>query len=336
MSPSTEINYALMIYNANRDYNVGDYIQSLAAKQFLPRVDHYICREALNRFAGPKSKVILNGWFMDNPNWPPSEHVDPLFVSFHLSAHIADRLLHPAAIQYFKRFAPIGCRDPQTVSFLNEHGIDAYWSGCLTTTLNLTYKREPSDEVVVCDLLFDSPDYASMLRSPRTAYRFFKRGQLFAGGKRTRLLNRLLSRDLMRQAIWTTNKFSRSESHEQRFRRADAALRQFARAKFVVTSRIHCALPCLAMGTPVLFVHEGLDNASDRGRLSGILDLLNVVYIDREEKIDNRDAPFFDGPLSLDANFRNPERHLPLQQSLIETCRKFVAAPTMPGVLSHA
>ena len=47
----------------------------------------------------------------------------------------------------------------------------------------------------------------------------------------------------------------------------------------MITSRIHCALPCLALGTPVYFVHagyhtleEGLDD-----RFEGILDLFDVI-----------------------------------------------------------
>src|SRR5438876_12045410 len=51
-----------MSYNATN--NIGDEIQSLAARQFLPRVDYYIERERTNSFLSPdKTPVwgIMNG-----------------------------------------------------------------------------------------------------------------------------------------------------------------------------------------------------------------------------------------------------------------------------------
>ncbi|WP_264821067.1 polysaccharide pyruvyl transferase family protein [Acinetobacter schindleri] len=36
-------------------------------------------------------------------------------------------------------------------------------------------------------------------------------------------------------------------------------LEKYSTAKLVITSRIHCALPCLAMGTPVIYIN-GFDN----------------------------------------------------------------------------
>ena len=58
--------------------NLGDFIQSLAAKQFLPHVDEYINREELSEYNGKPVKMIMNGWYMMRPeNWPPSEVIDP-------------------------------------------------------------------------------------------------------------------------------------------------------------------------------------------------------------------------------------------------------------------
>ena len=45
--------YGLLTYAENRkSFNVGDYIQSLAANQFLPQVDEYLNREALADYGG--------------------------------------------------------------------------------------------------------------------------------------------------------------------------------------------------------------------------------------------------------------------------------------------
>jgi polysaccharide pyruvyl transferase WcaK-like protein len=52
--------------------------------------------------------------------------------------------------------------------------------------------------------------------------------------------------------------------------KAQEMLDAYAQAKMVVTTRLHCALPCLAFGTPVLFV---TDNPKDP-RFEGMLELM--------------------------------------------------------------
>ncbi len=55
--------------------NLGDEIQSLAARRFLPRVDYLIDRERIDESpALPAENVftILNGWHCWEPmRWPP-------------------------------------------------------------------------------------------------------------------------------------------------------------------------------------------------------------------------------------------------------------------------
>ena len=76
--------YGLLKYKESKVFfNIGDNIQSLAAKQFLPRVDVLINREKLAEYQGEQTKVIMNGWFTHNThNWVPSDAINPLFVSF--------------------------------------------------------------------------------------------------------------------------------------------------------------------------------------------------------------------------------------------------------------
>ena len=64
--------------------NLGDFIQSLAAKQVLNKIKTFdIDRDKLNAYKGEKAALIMNGWFMEKPkNWPPSEQIDHyLFLS---------------------------------------------------------------------------------------------------------------------------------------------------------------------------------------------------------------------------------------------------------------
>lgn len=120
--------------------NIGDYIQSLAAMQFVPRVDEFYNREEPDH-GGEEIKMIMNAWYMWKPEcFPPSQRVKALPVSMHLSPLVREKLLaSPIAKQWFKDHEPIGCRDKGTEEFLQTNGIRAYFSGCLTLTLGEKY-----------------------------------------------------------------------------------------------------------------------------------------------------------------------------------------------------
>ena len=95
------MNYALMDYISYND-NLGDEIQSIAASRFLPRIDYYVCREELNVFHAEKVKIILNGWFMSFPdNFPPTDKIDPLLISFYINPKTRDRLIRNDSYKKF-------------------------------------------------------------------------------------------------------------------------------------------------------------------------------------------------------------------------------------------
>lgn len=63
---------------------------------------------------------------------PYHARVRPIFVSFHVSDH---RMLTPEAVGYLRRYGPVGCRDWATVDLLLSAGVDAFFSGSLTSTV---------------------------------------------------------------------------------------------------------------------------------------------------------------------------------------------------------
>ena len=68
--------------------NIGDDIQTLAAIDLLHKNDitRYACveREELNNYNGEPLALIMNGWFLHNlQNFPPSDKIKPLFISFY-------------------------------------------------------------------------------------------------------------------------------------------------------------------------------------------------------------------------------------------------------------
>jgi hypothetical protein len=230
--------------------NLGDEIQAIAARHFLPRIDRYLPREALDREPDGASPVmtVMNGWYMANPQaWPPHPKITPLLVSVHLTQHRASRkrfwiapaskrMLTPAGVEWLKAHGPVGARDHATRRVLEAHGIESHYSGCLTLTLPARPNAQMHGRVVACDL------------PPAVVEE--------------------LARRTNRPPLIVTH-IDATRGFAARLDRAEALLDLYAGSRAVVTSRLHCALPCLALGTPVLFV----PTRRDRYRLQPALDL---------------------------------------------------------------
>lgn len=237
--------YGLLSYSTT---NLGDEIQSIAARRFLPAVDCLVDRDHLNAPDIPDCKLILNGWHTHRPeNWPPSPAIDPLLISFHLTNEVFSRninginptatLLKGKNLEYLKQHGPVGTRDTYTRDLLRNAGVDAYFSGCLTLTLGNGEQRIRGEYVCASDL---NPAQVAALRE-RTRAPVIENTPNAAPGP-----------------------------FDERMTQAERLLDVYANARCVVTTRLHCALPCLAFGTPVLL----LTTADDKYRFSGLLDLL--------------------------------------------------------------
>lgn len=320
--------YGLLSYEENkRFFNVGDNIQSLAAKQFLPQVDTYLNREKLGEYQGEPIKLIMNGWFTHNiHNWVPSDAIKPLFISFHMNNTAAPAMLSEKGIAYLKKHQPIGCRDQFTADTLNAKGIKAYFTGCLTLTLD-SYKvpdTERGDAVYIVDPLYGYTTYRKVTYDYKRFLRSVQNGSIFQIGKRKKHLDNLIDKDLQKEAIYINQEPEAGKyTDAEKFAMAEDLLHKYARAKLVITSRIHCALPCLAMGTPVIFIN-GFNSFVDSCRFEGILDLFNRVDVD--SKTGNFTANFpLEGKINKETLVKNLEKHHTLAEPLKEKCKVFIA-----------
>ena len=265
--------------------NLGDDIQTIAASRFLPRVDYILEREKLQSYHfAEKVFVIVNGWYSHNPkSFPPSDSIVPIIItSFHISPGVAKQMMNLKTISYLKKYQPVGCRDLYTKNLLESHNIEAYFSGCLTLTLQrrtFAVNENKRDGVLLAEVLHRSKPVGSLVRI--AGYFYFEKIV------RKRLLKKLLPETVARQgkSIYNFQKLP-DFSYESRIKKARELLGEYAGARLVITSRLHTALPCLALGTPVLFVSN---NQNDE-RFSGLSDLLNVVTIESINKIKRRGA----------------------------------------------
>ena len=123
----------LMEYS--RSTNIGDEIQTLAIAQHLPHVDGFVDRDELSSWFGDPFAVVMQGWFTkDESTFPHAPAVRPVWLGFHLSEHVRHVLDREVVREAMHESGPIGCRDSRTAELLTEVGIDAYVSGCMTTT----------------------------------------------------------------------------------------------------------------------------------------------------------------------------------------------------------
>ncbi len=321
--------FALLTYAENkRFFNVGDYIQSLAARQFLPGVDAYVNRESLGEYSGDPIGLIMNGWFTHNAeNWVPSDLIKPVFVSFHINNTAAELMLSPQGLDYLKRHQPIGCRDKYTETLLKEHGVEAYFSGCLTLTLD-SYRvddAQRTEDIYIVDPLYGYPTMEKATYSVRSFLRSILNGDIFRVGRRARHIESIIDKSLLASATHIHQEPpANTYSDGEKFAMAEDLLHKYARAKLVITSRIHCALPCLALGTPVIFIN-GFTTFVDSCRFDGILDLFNRIDID--SVTGNYSANF---PLSGKVNDKtlvvNSDRYKVLAESMKVTCFNFVGS----------
>lgn len=319
--------YGLLKYEENkRFFNVGDNIQSLAAKQYLPKVDVYLNREKLADYHGERTKLIMNGWFTHNiHNWVPSDSIDPLFVSFHINNTAAPFMLSEKGIAYLKKHEPIGCRDQFSADTLKAKGIDAYFSGCLTLTLD-TYKVDDSlrgDDIYIVDPLYSYPTIERQFYDLRSIVRNVLNKKVFQLFKKKSHIANFIDAELLKSAKYVNQEPAAGTlNHAEKFKLAEDLLHQYATAKLVITSRIHCALPCLAMGTPVIFVN-GFDSFVDSCRFDGILDLFN--RIDVNAKTGEFTSNFgLEGKIDKNTMVKNLEKHHALAEPMKQKCRDFI------------
>lgn len=140
--------YALLSYGTQ---NLGDPIQSLAAKQFLPRVDFFVDRDRMPDSADRGDAFLFaNGWFSHAPqNFPPPSNLHPFWISLHLAQ---PEMLSERFLDHLRERAPIGCRDTVTLGRLQSYGITSYFSACLTLTLRPPAGTARGDRVYLVDV----------------------------------------------------------------------------------------------------------------------------------------------------------------------------------------
>ncbi len=281
---NNKYSYGVLKYSST---NIGDEIQSIAAMRFLPDIDEYVHREHICDFKpihGRKTKLIMNAWWMWKPaKFPPPETIEPLLISMFVRNLARREFLSEKTKQYLIKHGPVGCRDLGTLEWLKANNIPAYFSGCLTLTLQRNNDIPRQNYILCVDL---DEDIVNEIK------------------KRTKKPVYSISR-----------KISSFYNSKERLEVAKLILRLYHDAHCVVSHRLHVVLPSLAFETPVLWLKAGKREMGDATRYLGYEEFLNSATTD--EFMNNPDIYNFDNPPP------NPEKHLEIREKLIKTCSEF-------------
>ena len=308
--------------------NIGDYIQSIAQRQFIK--DEDTCLVDIERLSDFKSdskvNVIMNGWFTwDCSKFLPPPCINPLFLSFHLTPPKEAEFFTPEITAYLKQHEPIGTRDVLTMEIMKAHGIDAYMTGCLTLTLGKDYRQESehSGKVLIVDPYVELGGDNSLniilriIKSFVFLYKNYRKvcilskKNLYLGMTRvahiSKRLDRLLmvasyyavyskrfSDEILLDAEYTSALVNNYMSNEEKFKLAEKMLHEYANARFVLTSRLHVSFPCIALHTKNIFVMpsfktEEKDVKRYSGRLKGMGDVITVMELNGGKIINTQD-----------------------------------------------
>tara|TARA_B100000767_G_scaffold54109_1_gene49765 strand:- start:1099 stop:3543 length:2445 start_codon:yes stop_codon:yes gene_type:complete len=223
--------------------NVGDDIQTIAGINFLEKKGikkySFIDREKLSDYNGEPVTLIMNGWYMHDINkFPPSNKITPIFIS----VHINNEFLIIKNINYFKKYEPIGCRDEDTANLFRKYGIKSYFSGCLTLLFD-DYKEKTGGKYLVD--INTKCNYIPNIEMDTLKYTDYE----------------IIEHDI-----------NKNMSLTDRINMALILLNKYQKAELVITTRLHCILPCRAFNTKSIFIHKNYKNDP---RFQGLKEIIN-------------------------------------------------------------
>lgn len=228
--------------NVQHIVNLGNYVQWIAIEKLYSYVgidEKDIIRlssEELRTYNGEQMILPINYIMFDtdmcayttrDKRFVFSDCITPLFLGFSVKNGYWEWT--EERIEYFKKYEPIGCRDYLTWKTMVDLGIKAYLSGCITWTLPLHKNRKAGNTTY-------------FVEAPKA-------------------LEKYIPLELKKNCKCISQEIEITEEefydYSYGYRLTKELLEEYDRnAKLVVTSRLHCASPCMAMGIPVILAKE--------------------------------------------------------------------------------
>lgn len=209
--------------------NIGDDIQYLAIRNIYYEMGIsddkiiYINFNDIKTYDGDYVILPINFNIQTDYNCIPfPKRIIPVFIGLSL---FATSNLTKEIIDYLRIYEPIGCRDEQTFLTLSKVGVDVYLAGCVSATLQKRKKGNLSKKIFIVDVEDNVkeiiPDYIRNCDN-------------------TIELSHILYNNTL---LDYKNGLYEAKQRLETYRKE---------AKLIITSRLHCLSPCMAMGIPVI------------------------------------------------------------------------------------
>ena len=248
--------------------NIGDVFQSIGMENMYKQCGIedediiYLDKRRLSEYSGEYVIVPLAAncdYWEESKMFPLPDRIIPIFFGF----RCVDEF-HLRHMEKYKNSAIFGCRDVYNMEYLRKNGYKSYVSGCMSLQVGRKRERLPkgTGKIVVVDAQSKIESY--------------------------------IPEEMKERIVRYTNKFWRYDlSLEEAavFEETEARKRLTIikeEAELVITGRLHCALPCLALGIPVILAlsSDGLEN-----RYSGYSDYIDIYTPDQFDSINWNPVP---------------------------------------------
>ncbi|GHU64180.1 hypothetical protein AGMMS49983_09360 [Clostridia bacterium] len=218
--------FANYIFKGKGYNNLGDNMQLIAIDNLYERMNVpldeivYINKNNLSSYDGEDVVLPVTMPLVDYVPNGLAGRFSPKIRPVFLGLTMVRDFLYKEEVEYVKRFEPIGCRDERTLQTVRNAGVNAYLNGCITATLpERTQIVTPKGKVFLVDI-------------PEAVEQY-------------------IPQDLLERAERVThNRFGETEDPKRMM--AELYDRYKNEAALVVTSLLHCSVPCLSAGIPVI------------------------------------------------------------------------------------
>jgi len=226
--------YANIIMNREGRCTIGDDLQLLAIENLYSHMGiNYddVVRIPFSELATYKGEYVIlplsfpfHGYYNGTCITNFSNRIIPVFFGF--ATLTTNYCIED--LEYIKKYEPIGCRDQYTMEALRRKGIFSYLNGCLTATFPKRRSGYDGRTKIYCVDITDE---------------FIK----------------YIPKEILKDCIFVNHVFFSDECENGTEQKAHEVYENYIEdAKFIITTRMHAALPCMAAGIPVILAKDRL------------------------------------------------------------------------------
>ncbi|WP_273321795.1 polysaccharide pyruvyl transferase family protein [Vallitalea guaymasensis] len=220
--------YANFSHNGKTMNSLGDQMQILAIDYIYQTMDIdkkdiiYIEKDDIGCYDG-ESVILpisfpLFEYYEGGINRLFSKKIKPVFLGHTL---LKETLL-PEEVEFYKKHEPIGCRDERMFDTLSKYGIYCYLMGCMTAVLPKRKLSSENSKVFVVDVNEDVIKYMP---------------------------------SELREKVEVCSHYTSQNKNIKRMAK-ERYERYINEASLIVTSLLHCSVPCIAAGIPTIIVKD--------------------------------------------------------------------------------